>query len=585
MQVADSLMQAADSVMPVDTFPDFPSRTPAGYGQAVWEWDRDDLLSTRAFTLAELLSLAPGVTLIRSGDYGSPNTVVAFGAAGGGLRVFWDGFELWSMDGGTPDLSRIGLAGLDRVRLERGMGGLRVEIFTLQPLEPEPFTEVDVGTGDLRTNLLRATFAHPETLGGALTFALDRLDTRGPGLEEVGSLSGVTLRYGIHAGNRGGLVGELRRYSPDIDLETLGEGKDRSDLLLRGRWRFGEALTVDGFYGTSSLSGPEVQEDEVAFDESRRQIGVRAALDRGPLWGRVAGRLPGGDGLPDWSAEAAVGQSWPGRGSLDLGWRQDSWDGEGTSVIRAGARTEAFYGLSLFGSYEDGRVGVPFVLAFHDFEVAKQVMDTTTMPVAEEPPLVEPEVRVSERTGIRGGGSYEWRGIRVSGAWLSLEVDSVYPLGLELDRDGVTVEGGKRTGYEVGVYLPFLWDGLSLDGAYQAWDEDLPYMPKATWNASLKYHNVFKETGNLELWTDLGVTQRDAMSLPLTETPEGATEPVLIRAPVYKEWYLMVQVRIVSVRVFVRFENLGNKRDNFDFPDRAQPVARAMYGVRWVLFN
>ena len=582
---ADSLQETADSlVMVVDTFPDFPDGVSVGYAQAVWEWDSEALMSTRALTLSELVSLAPGINLIRGGDYGSPNTVVAFGAAGGGVRLYWDGFEMWPMDSGVPDLSRVGLAGLDRVRVERRMGAIRIEIFSRQPLDPEPFTQVEVGTGDLRTNVLRGTFANPHTLGGALTVALDRLDTRGPGLEEVGSVSGVTVRYGIHKGDRGGLVAEMRSYSPKIDVEGLTGDRTRSDVVLRGRWRLGESLTLDGVYGTSSLSSPEDSEGNVEFDESRRQFGLRAGLERRRFWGTAGGRLLGGDGLPDWSAEAAVGGTWPGKIAVEAGWQQDNWDAQGASVVRASARTGSFCGLSLFGSYEDGTWGVSDVHGFHQFQALTQVLDTATTPDPTEP-IDPPTLRLTERKGIRLGGSYEWRGIRVSGAWLSLEVDSLYPLGLALDRSGVTVEGGERTGYEIAALIPAPWKGLSLEGAYQTWDEDFPYMPKTTWNAALKYHDVFKETGNLELWADLGVINRDPMVIPLTETPEGEVESVLITVAKYKEWYLMIQVRIVSVRIFVRFENLATKRDNFDFPDRIQPVARSMYGIRWILFN
>ena len=583
---ADSLQQAPDSLaISVDTFPDFPDGVSVGYAQAVWEWDRDALLSTRAITLAELVSLAPGINLLRGGDYGSPNTVVAFGAAGGGVRLFWDGFEMWPMDSGVPDLSRVGLAGLDRVRVERRMGALRIEIFSRQPLDPEPFTQVEVGTGDLRTNLLRGTFANPHTLGGALTVALDRLDTRGPGLEEVGSVSGVTLRYGIHKGNRGGLVGEMRRYSPKIDVEGLPAEGTRSDVVLRGRWRFGESLTLDGVYGTSSLSTRADLDGNVEFDESRSQFGLRASLERGGFWGNAGGRLLGGDGLPDWSAEAVVGRTWLGRGAVEAGWQQDNWDGEGASVVRASARSESFYGLSLFGSYEDGTWGVSDVFGFQAFQALTEVLDTVSTPDPNAAPLEPPTLRLTERTVIRLGGSYEWRGMRVSGAWLSLEVDSLYPLGLPLDRTGVTVAGGERTGYEIAALIPAPWTGLSLEGAYQTWDEDFPYMPKTTWNAALKYHNVFKETGNLELWADLGVINRDPMVIPLTETPEGEVEPILTTVPEYKEWYLMIQVRVVSVRIFVRFENLATKRDNFDYPGRIQPATRSMYGIRWIMFN
>ena len=75
------------------------------------------------------------------------------------------------------------------------------------------------------------------------------------------------------------------------------------------------------------------------------------------------------------------------------------------------------------------------------------------------------------------------------------------------------------------------------------------------------------------------------MVIPLTETPEGEAEPVLTTVAEYKEWYLMIQVRIVSVRIFVRFENLATKRDNFDFPDRNSHPRSTEQPCRIVLFR
>ena len=42
---------------------------------------------------------------------------------------------------------------------------------------------------------------------------------------------------------------------------------------------------------------------------------------------------------------------------------------------------------------------------------------------------------------------------------------------------------------------------------------------------------------------------------------------------------------IVSVRIFVSVENLAVRDVNQDFPGRILPRTRAMYGVRWTLWN
>ena len=117
---------------------------------------------------------------LRGGDYGTPVTVMAFGAGGGRIRVFWDGFEWLPLDGGVPDLARIGLAGFEEVQVERHPGELRINLRTKEPISPDPATLLQVGTGDLGTSILSGVFVHPNVFKGSFTLAFDRLETRGP---------------------------------------------------------------------------------------------------------------------------------------------------------------------------------------------------------------------------------------------------------------------------------------------------------------------------------------------------------------------------------------------------------------------
>ena len=159
--------------------------------------------------------------VLRGGDYGTPETAVSFGLASGRIKIFWDGLEWTPLDTGVPDLSRITLAGVKEVRVERHMTGLRIELISLEPSESIPETVIQVGTGDLGTNLLRAELSHPDVLGGALTFAMDRLETRGPNFQNRGSLSGIGVRYGLHMGDKGGLIFDLKSSTPQNDNADL----------------------------------------------------------------------------------------------------------------------------------------------------------------------------------------------------------------------------------------------------------------------------------------------------------------------------------------------------------------------------
>jgi|TARA_B100000470_G_scaffold209783_1_gene187473 hypothetical protein len=67
--------------------------------------------------------------------------------------------------------------------------------------------------------------------------------------------------------------------------------------------------------------------------------------------------------------------------------------------------------------------------------------------------------------------------------------------------------------------------------------------------------------------------------------PGGGAVPNLIVVPRSEEWYVHIQVRVVTLNLFIRWENVRRKADNIDFPDRQQPQARTLYGVRWTMNN
>ena len=578
---ADSSGTLADSVSVAPRpLPAISSGPGPSYGLGIWCWDRQALLSTRAVTLAELVSLVPGVIALKGGDYGTPVTVMSFGAGGGRVRVMWDGFEWVPLEGGVPDLSRIGLAGLDEVRVERHPGELRIDLRTSEPTGPEPASLIDVGTGDLGTNLLRGVFVHPNAFRGQLTLVLDRVETRGPGLNAAGSLSGFALRYAISRGDRGGVVAEVRRFAPRTDVTDFSAGLTRNDWNVRARWRLAEGLIGEGFWGASSLTGgPEIPVYG-GLDTRRTQLGLRTKYTIGNLWAQGSVRRFSGHGLPGVNYEVAAGGAHGSGATLDGSLRVEGWAGQYATSWRARIETAPIGGFSLFAAYEDGETGAPFVSEYEEY-----LRSLRPGPPAPAIPLGKPGPRFTNRTGIRAGGSFSWRGFNLAGAWLSLEADSLRPLGLALDPDRVSLAGGSRTGFEATARLPLPLRGFFLEGAVQAWDEGLAYLPKRLWDGALTYHGIFKESRNLELWGGLGLTRRDPMSIGILEVGGDPTVPDLVMVPLSEEWYTHIQVRIVTVNIFIRWENMRGKSDNIDFPNRTQPRIRTLYGIRWVMNN
>lgn len=73
------------------------------------------------------------------------------------------------------------------------------------------------------------------------------------------------------------------------------------------------------------------------------------------------------------------------------------------------------------------------------------------------------------------------------------------------------------------------------------------------------------------------------MAVPLRAGP-GETEP-LLEVPFFQSWHGRLQIRVVSMRIFVDWENFAVREDNLDFPERRLPQTRAVYGIRWTLWN
>jgi hypothetical protein len=118
----------------------------------------------------------------------------------------------------------------------------------------------------------------------------------------------------------------------------------------------------------------------------------------------------------------------------------------------------------------------------------------------------------------------------------------------------------------------------------QQWTDSWPYLPRRVYNAGLVFHKEFLATGNFELWWTLAVRGRDPMLVRLH--PTGAVpEETLVQVPFYQNWYGRIQARILTVRLFINWENWAIRRNLQDYPGRLQPATRATYGIRWNLWG
>ena len=558
--------------------PRLEGRAPAGFVEGVWTFEREDLLTMRGLSLGDLLATVPGVIRLRGGDYGAPETVSAFGLAGGEIRVFWDGFEQVPLDGAVTDLDQIGLGGIEEVRVERTPGELRVDLYSQRNFDARPSSLIEAGTGDFSTNFFTGTFIHPRALGGSIGFSLDRVDTNGAGEpHEDGSRTGGWGRYTRHWGDSFALIGEVRRIQSNTKAAGLPGVGERQDWAVRAVWRPDSIVVLHAFTGASSLTGL-ARTDRLDVDRERSQHGITGDLVRGPVRAHAGFRWYGGPAIPTSALDLSGTASHPLVGGATVSRSRESWRLRVATLTRVTAWTRPVGGWSLFASRESGQRGAPL----YPLPSAVPAKNATAKP---EP---APQWRLTDRTATRVGATFAWRGLSLSGARVSFQTDSLPLLNLPMDRGGVVMPPIDRTGTEAAGHIPlsFLLKGLAFDGSAAFWDEGARYLPKRSYQGGFVFHNTYLPTQNFEWWWTIGVEGRDPMLVPVgdPELPAG-TEVQPVTVPLYQSWYALIQARILSLRLFIAWENFTIRRGSRDFPGRPLPIFRAHYGIRWVLWN
>ncbi|UCC26378.1 MAG: TonB-dependent receptor plug domain-containing protein [Gemmatimonadales bacterium] len=575
-----------DSLAPADTVVHalmaLPGHRPDHDPALVARWDRDLLLRERAVTLLELLASQPGTIPLRTGDYGAPEGVVLDGMAGGRLRIFVDGVEEVAMDGSVVDLAQVTLAGIASVEVLRAGGELRILLTTQQPSVPSPVSSIEAGTGDLDTNIFRGSFFHPNAFGGGLSLLFERMDSDGRGGQEEGTLQSVWLRYVRPLGDRFQVAGEIRGRTAKSALERTVPEAARATRALRVRARLWEGVAVEAFAAqnnldlTSGLSRVDsMVVDTVTSDttivvlyepekDRSTQFGGRLGVDLGPVWGQASFRhidRPIRASLT--RTDVDLGATHPGLGGLSgrLGW--DREDGESRVAWGVSGWTRPLLGVSLTASLDGGVRGW--------WDPAAPAPDSVTAGYPGQ----------SDGTFVRAGARFALGPISVEGSWLRSEVDSVLPLGNRVDQGVEAFEGDRADGFVVAGSVALPVEGFALQGSLEQWETEGLLRPSQIYRGGLTFHDTFYPTGNLEITAGFLVEGRDPMLLPIRDPASGGP----VRVPFYQSWNAHIQIRVVTVRAFIRWDNLFLRPENQDLPGRLLPRTRAMFGVRWTLTN
>lgn len=578
-QVPDSLpppagRRAPPNTVPADTIPAdtlgppppvlpaFDPLGPDGPERGVWEWDRLALLRLPDLSLLHLLERIPGVVPVRADIVGQPESAAVFGATAGAIRYVLDGFELDPLVGPTLDPARLPLLALERVRIERRVTGATVYLETHAPDHPRPRTRVEAATGDYGVNLFRGVFLGPSVLGGPLGLGFERLAASGVVRGESNHLAGWAKWSWIR--DSSGVQLEYRQS--DMNRSGVGTGLSgaRRDWVVRARTARGPV--TGELYAGASRAEDDLGDRVIREGTPQGGLRLRAALPSPvPVEARTALRLRDHPRLP--FAELEIGAR-----TLPLPFLAveaevvRGWWGEGAGTGRWLARAQAgpLLGMTAFSELFGG---VPLL----DGGLTLRAPSPDSLPL---------EIR---RTGLRAGGSLRYGGLDLTGAVIRSSADAASGLALPSESVFLRSGGGDATGFEVMARLPTPWDPLRVEGWYvgMASPSDWLYVPDHHWRAGLVYHHFPLPSGNLELFTRIEHQYRGPMTVPAPA--ETAASRTAVGA--YRATNIEFTIRILTVRAFLRWQNVTNRGGQGDLPGFTLPGQHILYGVKWEFLN
>ncbi|WP_309669268.1 Plug domain-containing protein [Gemmatimonas sp.] len=192
-------------------------------------FSREEILSSGALNLADLLDRVPGVTTYRSGWIAGVHAA-SFAGDTRRLRLFIDGVEMDAIEprnGGTIDLTDVQLWTLDELVVERAAGEVRVWMRTWTVERTTPYTRADIFTGDLNTNAFRGLFARRWRNGVLLQLGGSQVATQSG---RVNAFTGAESSAGRGDGTVQGFMARVgwskRRVSVDLFANATARERD-----------------------------------------------------------------------------------------------------------------------------------------------------------------------------------------------------------------------------------------------------------------------------------------------------------------------------------------------------------------------
>lgn len=283
-----------------------------------YSWNRAEMFATGALTVADLLERVPWATTFRSGWLASPKFAAVNGDLGR-IKVFYDGIELDNIDprnGGILDLNTVQLWTLEAVSVERFANEIRVNLRSWRVDRTDPYTRVDMLTGDENTNTYRGFYGKRFDNGAGLQVAAQQYNTRSVRLGGGGDALSFMIRTGIARKMWSLDAFEMRTNASRVTQPSFGDGLSLQPFqgnydLAYLRAGFGDAaggpwlqLIASAMrlaesspkHDAGSASSLHILPDTVDSTSSRNQFLITGGYFRGPLKFSGSDRIRAFDG-------------------------------------------------------------------------------------------------------------------------------------------------------------------------------------------------------------------------------------------------------------------------------------------------
>ncbi len=552
------------------------------------QFTREQILSSGAVNIADILDRVPGITTFRSG-WLSGLHLASYESDFSRVRYFIDGVEidvLQPREVGALDLTDVPIWTLDRLVIERAAGEVRVWMQSWSTDKTTPYTRADIFTGDLNTNGFRALFARRYRNGLILQFGGQQAATQtgrvsqfAVGGTETGRGDGSHQMVNVRLGWARGRL--------SVDAYANGSSRDRDPQTARTA----EFTSLPAFKGSRREGYLRV-----GYGDTLRGFWSHAMVN--VLRTRLEGIRGTALATDTTSADSASADTVAGRTQqiLAVGYRTSLWQISAVDRVRPINGT-IYHAPALRGQFGTARYSVGGY-AEHNaadstrrFDLFGRVQPLPWLAVvagfSDRAPLDDSTRTAGQTVRLEGG-------LRVRGAWVGggiLRAGSTQYLAPGIL--GTTLQGQGRpyqlnaaaaTGVTGSVRGP-LYKDLQIDAGVVRWNTAQFGRPRMHARAELALISNWLRKfpkGQFGIDARMAFDVRDPVPVFFGVDSAGVVDQRLTQSATVVTGQL--QIRIQRASLFYIYRNLTGG-DYEQIPGITMPPGVQMYGVRWEFFN